>query len=208
MKTDIHIQDVLHEVEFELAQGTVSRDDLGQAIQQVRQFHGKLRAEIYGPQAHALEVRDIVNRQFQLNDMMLTLLQEMSAALHDTQIRVARAHALATSVSTPSHDAASATFDETDVGAVSFGNDPLPAPPWADAQTEALHQAINTPLRQKIDARPVGIPLLGIFLTRVRAALHEVILFYINRLAERQARINGVFGETLLMLMLKRKSEV
>lgn len=196
MKIETDVQDVLNEIEFELAQGTVSRDDLGKAVQQVRQFHGKLRAEIYGTPAQSLDVREIVNRQFQLNDMLLTLVQEMSAALHDTQARIARTRALAPSSETT-------TAQTIDTVAMPGSDDP---PAWDDDAVRALNTATNDTLVQKMDARPVGIPLVGGVLGRVRAALHDVILFYVNRLAQRQATIYGVYGEQLLVL--KRKCEV
>ncbi len=79
-------------------------------------------------------------------------------------------------------------------------------PPWDDDVVRVLNAATNDALTQKVDARPVGIPVIGGMLSRVRAALHDVILFYVNRLAQRQATINGVYGEQLLML--KRKCEV
>ncbi len=196
MKIETDVQDVLNEIEFELAQGTVSRDDLGKAVQQVRQFHGKLRAEIYGTPAQSLDVREIVNRQFQLNDMLLTLVQEMSAALHDTQARIARTRALAPSSETT-------TAQAIDTVAMPDSDD---SPPWDDDAVRALNTATNDTLVQKMDARPVGVPIVGGVLSRVRAALHDVILFYVNRLARRQATINGVYGEQLLVL--KRKCEV
>ncbi len=199
MKIETGVQDVLNEIEFELAQGTVSRDDLGKAVQQVRQFHGKLRAEIYGTPAQSLDLREIVNRQFQLNDMMLTLVQEMSAALHDTQLRIARTHTLA-----PSNETTTAQTIHA-VDAMAIPDDDTP-PPWDDDAVRALNAATHDALAQKVDARPVGIPVIGGVLSRIRAALHDVILFYVNRLAQRQATINNVYGEQLLTL--KRKCEV
>src|SRR5512139_1840474 len=83
-------QDVLGDIEFEIAQGAVSRDDLGQGIQAVRQFQAKTRAEIFDAKAGALDQRQIISRQFQILDMQTTLLQETAAAIRSLQLDLRR----------------------------------------------------------------------------------------------------------------------
>lgn len=195
MKIETGVEDVLKEIEFELAQGAVSRDDLGKAVQQVRQFHGKLRAEIYGAQAPVLDVREIVNRQFQLNDMMLTLLQEVSAELHQTRLQMGRMR-----LTSPSGQTRNAPNPAPASNAMVAD---LPAPTWDDETVHALQATRDTKLEQKMDVRPVGVPIVGGLLSKLRAALHEVALFYVNRLAIRQSKVNGVYGEELLRLKHK-----
>ena len=73
--------DVLDDIEFELLQGSVSRDDLGAGIRAARQFHNKLRGELLDPRRQPSSLRDAISRQAQLNDMLLLLLQQTAAEL-------------------------------------------------------------------------------------------------------------------------------
>lgn len=54
-----------------------------------------------------------------------------------------------------------------------------------------LSQALKPDsLTQDMEVRPVRVPLVGGILTRVRLFFHSLVLFYVNRLADRQAEVN------------------
>jgi hypothetical protein len=52
------------------------------------------------------------------------------------------------------------------------------------------------------------LPLIGGLGHRLRAALHEVILFYVNRLAARQVRVNEQMARTLTTLVHDLEAEI
>ena len=52
------------------------------------------------------------------------------------------------------------------------------------------------------------LPLIGGLVHRLRAALHEVVLFYVNRLASRQVRVNEQMARTLTLLVHDLEAEV
>ena len=52
------------------------------------------------------------------------------------------------------------------------------------------------------------VPLIGRLVQRVRAALHELVLFYVNRLAARQARVNYQTSRAITLLVRDLEAEV
>ena len=52
------------------------------------------------------------------------------------------------------------------------------------------------------------LPLIGGLGHRLRAALHQVVLFYVNRLAARQVRVNEQMARTLTMLVHDLETEI
>jgi len=52
------------------------------------------------------------------------------------------------------------------------------------------------------------LPLVGGLTQRLRAALHELVLFYVNRLAGRQARFNEYSARALAVLVRDLEAEV
>ena len=89
MKSWLTADDVLSEIEFELVQGAISRNELGRGIQAVRAYQNMARSEV-SQAAQAGEGREVVNRLFQLNDMLITLLQEVAAELRSVRLELRR----------------------------------------------------------------------------------------------------------------------
>jgi hypothetical protein len=52
------------------------------------------------------------------------------------------------------------------------------------------------------------LPLVGGVAQRLRAALHELVLFYVNRLAARQIRFNEHTARALVVLVRDLEAEV
>jgi hypothetical protein len=201
-------QDVLSDVEFEIAQSAVSRDDLGQGIQAVRQFQAKTRAEIFDSRTGALDQRQIISRQFQILEMQTTLLQETAAAIRTLQLDLRRVgQALAQRASNLALRTAAGVTPE------SAGNDQiLPPADWAldevgslefaPEKVDQIEQAMQREtLNVKVDARPVKVPLIGRVLQRLRTAVHSLAWFYAYQLGQRQTSVNQLYGEQLLHLM-------
>jgi hypothetical protein len=194
MNRNLSAQDVVGEIEFELAHSSLSQDELGQGIQAVRQYQNQVRAEIFGLRGNP-DPRELARRQFQLNDMLLAVLHQMSLNLRASQLEQRQ---LAEWV----RDRAS-------------GFEGLPQPVAGNVQTfersnvtrsddDLLLEIQNILRSSKLwldpDVRPVRVPIIGGLLTRLRAALHDVSLFYTNRLGARQTAINQALCDAILRL--------
>jgi hypothetical protein len=80
------------------------------------------------------------------------------------------------------------------------------------AQSEEAQRALEPAMRAdalKIErvVRPVSVPLAGGLVTKVRAALHSLTLFYVDRLAERQTAVNRLYGDWLLRLVQQHRQQ-
>ncbi len=200
MKSSLTVQDVLDDIEFELAQGTLSRNELGQSIRAVKQYQLKLRSESLRAKQPTIDLHEIEMRQFQINDMHLTLLQEMAAAIQVMQLdlrRTARLSRFASTI-TSEQNAAEANFLSNTPDLQSRDALDQSVEWW---QGEDIDQMMHSEvLRQEIEVRSMRLPIIGSMLTRLRTALHSLVLFYANILAERQTKVNQVYGERIIQL--------
>lgn len=182
---------LISDIEFELAQGIVSTDDLGQAIQTVKQYQNKARSELF--RASRIDSREFAARSFQINDMLITLLEETVGRIRQMQMELRGMRRLSPPL-TPAV--------RRNDGIASAR--PVPGESVIDLYERPLAE-IETAMRDgelqiDLDARPIRTPLVGAFLTKLRNALHSLPLFYVRRLAGKQAAINHVSGEWLLHL--------
>ena len=210
MKHAMTTEDIIQSIEFELAQSAISQTDLGEGLATIREYQNKARAEIFGSGKLLKDTRALVNQQYQINDMHLTLLQEMTAAIRATELDVRRlgqvaprpaaAREATAPVPAPVHiSAPEAPFTPRST--------PLPgeSPSLDEAafgwSNEKIEQAMKpNVLSIKMDVRPSTTPLLGGLIRRVRTALHDLTLFYVRQLAQKQAGINQAYGDRLLQL--------
>lgn len=202
MKTSITLQDVLSDIEIELVQGAVSRDDLGQSLQSVRQFQHKLRSELLAERSAQPNDRELIKRQFQINDLLLSLLQETIAKVQTLQLELRKGLQLTQSAkhfapfpgSQPEQNGVENSLSARD-------REPAVAV-WA-AQAVQHTAEIKAAMREDelkltMDVRPINLPVVGWFFTRLRSAVHALTLFYVNRLATRQTAVNRLYGDWLL----------
>jgi hypothetical protein len=211
MPTKLTVSDVLNDIEVELIQGAVGRDELGRSLQAVRQYHNKVRGELFDQAEKGLPIQELASHQFQINDMLLTLLQETIAQLQTTRLELRKALYLRPNLGNGSQ--ASTTEQPTlaeanQVAGAPIGFDFAPvgwageasalsARPSATALEAAMSkEALAVPM----DVRPSALPVLGWLLTRLRSALHSLSLFYTHRLADRQVNVNQLYGEWLIQL--------
>ncbi|MBK8987151.1 MAG: hypothetical protein IPM39_13910 [Chloroflexi bacterium] len=175
-------QDILDDIEFELMQGAISHDDLGRGVAAIKQYQAKLRAELLQPGQPAPDLREALGRQFQLNDMLLTLLQETAVALQTTNQqweKAARRHPLA-----PPPTANATLTTEWDPSI------------WRDSHS--LQETAVASLDVKPDLQMATTPIIGPFLQRLRHAAHMLVIFYVNKLAQRQKQVNHTLADWLL----------
>jgi hypothetical protein len=178
-------QDVLDDIEFELLQGTITHDDLGRGIAAIKQHQNKLRAELLAPERADPDLREALGRQFQLNDMLLTLLQETAVALQANNQKIeqlSRRRPAAPPPQPPAPtDKTAALPDDT------IWREPAP-----------LQQAATTKLTPQFDMQLATVPVIGSWLQRLRHAAHSLVLFYLSKLGDRQQQINQTYTDWLL----------
>jgi hypothetical protein len=180
-------QDILDDIEFELAQGAISRDDLGRGIVSVKEYQSKLRVDLLQPGQDEPALREALARQFQLNDMLLTLLQETAASVRELQVQARRSHRL----SPPSGFTGAPATEAPGEVAPS-----LTADQWRE--TDSVQDAATASLEPELDLRPVTLPLIGALLQRLRHAAHSLVLFYVRKLAQEQEAVNRIYGDWFL----------
>lgn len=182
MKSTLTASDVLADIEFELMQGSISRDEFGRSLQQVRQHQNKIRQEVFGGSYDEIDLRAALSKQFQINDMLLTLFQEMSVGFEEMQQQInwVGQTRRGTDQSTAAQLAKATTSPST----------PRELRPTTDlnesSQPEFLHQ--------KMDMQPNGrpIPILSGILRRIRTGLHSLAVFYVNKLGKQQTAVNQI----------------
>jgi len=215
------IRDVMSQVEFELAQGLVARPDLRRALRELRRFHEKTRSGLFGDGGERIDVHEALSRQFQINDMILSILGEAVEAAHDARGEARRVHGYLQQALEGEDDAAPAPaargeLDASRPNAGSGGDrrelsaeerspwepelDPLA--PFADLDGEPGEE-IEWAMRPErlwltMDQRPPRLPLVGSLLRRVRMALHTRVLIYAGQLGDKQSAINRILGDHLL----------
>ena len=210
MKQAMTTEDIIKSIEFELAQSAISQTDLGESVSTVRQYQNKARAEIFESDKLLKNTRALVNRQSQINDMHLALLQEMAMALRAMELDVRRLGQVA-----PRPKEASRGMDppiqsashDTPLEPPPLARDVLPGGEpsldqgvfgWSDEKID-LAMRPNA-LTIKMDVRPSTTPLIGGLIRRVRTALHDLTLFYVRQLAQKQTGINQTYGDRLIQL--------
>ena len=206
MKSGLTGDDVVRDIEFELAQGALSRNELGQSIQAVQQYQNKLRSEVFQSSGQASADREALSRLFQVNDMLIAMLKEMVATLESLRRDLRRVASQASQVATTSAAAVGAPVAERGVdvdmpvamdGPVVAGNDEMShwRPP-IDVEEAMRPDA----LRVEPEVRLEGLPIVGGLLRRLRITLHNLVLFYVAKLARKQSSINQTYGDWILHL--------
>jgi hypothetical protein len=184
MKSTLTASDVLADIEFELMQGAISRDAFGRSLQEVRQHQNKIRQELFDTGQQEIDLRAALSKQFQINDMLLTLLQEMSGGFADMQRQINWA------------------------GQARRGGDQSTAAQLARTQTKTTSTELRPTkelnetaqpefLHQKMDVQPNGrpIPILNGFIRRIRTGLHSLVIFYVNKLGKQQTAVNQIHAD-------------
>jgi hypothetical protein len=205
MKSLLTRSDVLSDIEFELAQGAISRNELGQSVQAVKQYHNKVRSEVF-QSSQVGDNRESLGRLFQINDMLITLLQEMVTTIESLRLDLRRVAVWASQGASPAAAATAtrAPVVERDSDMAAAGDVPV-RDGWGQSShwrpPADVEQAMRPEaLRVESEARSTGIPVIGRLIQRLRIALHSVALFYVVKLARKQVVINQTYGDWILHL--------
>jgi hypothetical protein len=188
------VQDVLNDIEIELLQGAVTRDELGQSVQNVRRFQNQVRGELLDKEARP-DYRAVANRQFQINDMLLTLAQEMATRQAALELELGKAVR------------AGLRRDGLPIAVPAPGAE-RPASEELVRRLDAIQAAMREDaLALQLEVTPEQTPVVGRLLGGLRTALHSLVVFYSSRLAARQAEINHTFGDNLRWLLRARDAD-
>lgn len=225
MKRPITVADILNSVEFELLQHSLMQDDVSEGIQRLKTYQARTRAELFG-QGKSPTFEEVAGAQFNANEMMVTLIQVMNQRLEALRQEVRQAAYLKQRApSIP--DAAlnrsllgDPTLQESVVSAhrldwsdVRLETSDVFAqyPSNVDAQIGALNSLIesvqlaSSPIEMEV--RQSNIPLIGNLLSRIRRALHELVLFYTNKVVRRQTEINQLQSALLQELVALHRAQ-
>lgn len=189
----IQTDEVLRSIEFELLQGAISHDDLGAGIHTAREYQTKVRNELLDAPKVPADLRETAIRLFQINEMLLTLAQELNAALRGVQADLHRMR----QVSEVTAQMTAPRLTPPAEPAVTPPTESAPALPPADVYRAMRPDALKIDL----DVRPATIPVIGGLVRRFKAALHDLVLFYLRQLAGKQAAVNQTYGEWVLHLV-------
>jgi len=177
MKRKLSAEDVIKDIEFELAQGVPPKDNLGESIEAVRQFQNKLRAELDISNTGSPS-RQSVGRLLQLNDMLVTLLQETAGVIAQLQLtqqlQIRHAHA-----------STRVLLDQIDPDAIRI----------TEHIAKIDEVAKSKSLFVAKDAQRSTIPIIGRWISKLRQALHSLPLYYVRILASKQTVVNQAFSE-------------
>ena len=198
MSERLSATDVVRDVEFELLQGVVSRDEIGQALQSLREHQYKARSRMLQGGSTAAGAADALRRQYETTEMVITLLQEMNSRVNDLQLEVRRVGALPRDIRERIPYAARVVHTELADPSDAATSWLLPQSPL---QTEEIERAMDGEALDVSMITPTSsVPLIGWLLTRLRIFLHARGLLYARTLAGKQAPINRTYGDWLLYL--------
>lgn len=208
MTTAFTIADLLRDIEIELLQGDVLDRELSASVAEIRRFQQTVRAEILDGGHN--DLRAVAGRQFEMNDLLLTLVQETALRLEVLQ---REQHAVIRRLADalppgalPGHAGPAPSRDEP-----ATGTDAPPAPPvdeWTRRLAEVEAAMRGDALQLTVAVQGSGTPFAGAAIDRLKGALHSLVIFYINRLAERQAAINRLYGQWIIHLHERGRAQV
>jgi hypothetical protein len=195
------VQDVLRDIEFELAQGAIAQDELGQAVQAVRRYHNHTRGEILNDARRVKDIGGILPSLFQIHDMLITLLQETAAAIQALRVDLRKMAQI------PGDPVPSGAGEQV----TKLGMDLASKDIWAGTQRQGSAEVESAmgpeALSIRHEVRPVRLPIIGRLIQPLRTALHNLVLFYVKLLGERQVIVNQTYGERLLVLIEVAESQ-
>lgn len=198
------VEDILSDIEFEIAQGAVARDELGEAVQAVRQFQNKARVEVFRSLKLTDGHREFIRRQFQVNDMLLNLMYELIRVMQTLQFEIHKLRQLPENVLRPVHLPPDKT--PANSSAPSGLNIPLevserPAAGLEWRPPDEIESAMRPEaIRVESHAQPIHWPVIGWLLTRLKILYQRPALFYTQLFSDRQAVVNWVMGDRILYL--------
>ena len=215
MKRPVTVTDILNSVEFELLQHSLMQDDVSEGIQRLRAYQARTRVELFG-QGKSPAFENVVSAQFNANEMMTTLIQVMNERLEALRREVRQAahlkcHTPSTADSLPDRESLpDQPFGSSDAYFYVFDFTPLASADLHDRThaLEALAESIqDASAVVEMEVRQSQLPIIGGLLNHIRRALHELVLFYTNKVVRRQAQVNDAYNAILQELIALNRAQ-
>jgi hypothetical protein len=215
MKRPVTVADILNSVEFELLQHSLMQDDVSEGIQRLRAYQARTRVELFG-QGKSPAFEDVVSAQFNANEMMMTLIQVLNERLEALRQEVRQAahlkqHTPSTADSPPDWGSLpDQPFGSSYAHFYAFDFAPAASADLPDRThaLEALAESIqDASTAVEMEVRQSHLPIIGGLLNRIRRALHELVLFYTNKVVRRQAQVNDAYNVVLQELVALNRAQ-
>jgi len=190
-------ENIIEEIQFELAQGLIRKEELGEAIRSVRNFSNKIRKEILENYPLDGKLRDIFRKQFQLIEMLTKLIEENALLTQNLKIMINHRRVVNPGLDRIHLDnpAVREAFAST------AGEDLLLNQNYYLLNQEEILKVI-APKTLKIDM-PITKGRTSLT-TKIKSFLkllyHRPAFFYTLQLGEKQEKINTIFGYWLMKL--------
>lgn len=175
---------IIKDIEFEILLGTIPQSDLRNAVLALRSQYNKFRSEAI-ENLRDVRLREAFNKVFQIQEMLLVLLQEMSTIIGSLQAEFPKITGLM-------------EYPEA-IGSEETGNEEFSLQSPIDP-AEIAKRMEPVSLRLNLEVRPTKLPVIGKLIQSVKIALHHLVLFYVNRLGAQQAQVNKMHSDQILEL--------
>jgi hypothetical protein len=198
---NITVNEIVNEIEFAIAQGYIAHEEFQQAIIAARKFQHAFRFDVFSKLKLSETFRKIVSKQFQMNEMLLSLLYEMGLSIQVLQNENRRLSGLervqkGDQELHPANEILSNVRGNWRLDIESPGDDSFQAQVTDDLINIMKPEAIHVDLQVKTNQNS----LLGRILAKLKIFYHRPALFYTQILSNRQANINRILGDRVLTL--------
>lgn len=191
-------KEILDDIEFEIAQSIISVEELRDGIEAVRQFQNNVRQNTFESLKITDPYREVLSRQFQVNDMLISVLQEMALSIQSMQLEIKNLRQLPPTIlqvpRTVPHALKKdevAPNEQLDLREMGF----------EIRSSDEIKNAMRPETIQiDLQAPPIRWPVIGWFLTKFKIFYQRPALYYTRIFAERQAPVNRTFGDHILYL--------
>jgi hypothetical protein len=191
-------KEILDDIEFEIAQSIISLEELRDGIEAVRQFQNNVRQKTFESLKITDPYREVLSRQFQVNDMLISVLQEMALSIQSMQLEIKNLRQLpSTILQVPRTVPHALKKDEV------APNEQLDLreTEYEIRSSDEIKNAMRPETIQvDLQARPIRWPVIGWLLTKLKIWYQRPALFYTQIFASRQAPVNQVLGDRILYL--------
>jgi hypothetical protein len=201
MTTGFTIADLVRDIEIELLQGDVLDRELSASVAEIRRFQQQMRTQLLDGSGR-IDLRTVAGRQFEMNDLLLTLLHETALRLETLQ-REQHAVIRRLADAVPPSAALNPPAANAQVRAEVLpapGDAALPVDAWTRRLAEVAAAMRGDALQLDVALQGSGTPVVGSAVDGLKRALHGLVIFYTNRLAERQSAINRLYGQWIIHL--------
>jgi len=193
MTQRITVEDVLKLIEFELAQQSLSQDNIAEAIQRLHKFQTYWYSEILN-KGRAPKIENVVHALFNANQTMLMLIQIMNTKFEATQLELARLKQFIASRIVGDQGENRGEGNELNLSDISYIKDSL----------NSINQSllnVNPSYNLDIQMRYLSFPIIGALLNRLRIAFHRLVYFYISKHINNQNSINEIYKRQIQELV-------